>query len=149
MNNDVKLLFFILGICIYSSSLLILNYKDGRAETIYIIDENQVKRTNSSDIFFLSKVSCGSSSMNPTLNCKDDLHSRFVLENEKLVEGRIYKYWPLEKNRFVVHRLIKCLDENCTKLIFKGDSNLIADKEIVSRNQVEQEIFGISYGDIK
>ncbi len=143
MDTGSKLL-LILVICIYSVLFLVYNPPEEKTETIYLVkDENKVEPLNSTDYLIKSQVSCESQSMGLTIGCKDTLFSRILEEDEKLIEGRIYKYRFSDHYR--VHRLVKCLDESCSTLVFKGDNNFKAD-EIVMRHDVKQEVVQIRYG---
>lgn len=88
--------------------------------TLIDVSEGQISKYN-----YVSKVACESDSMGTMLDCGDKLYLRNdVLSPEQLIEGRIYSY--KRGNDSIIHRLVSCLD-NCTKLIFKGDNNKVAD----------------------
>ena len=88
-------------------------------------------------------MGCGSDSMGLMLNCGDRIIKRKLNETEKLKEGKIYTYSKGKQS--IIHRLVFCIDDNCTKAIFKGDNNKKADK-IVERSQIEYEVLGVNYG---
>ena len=145
MNTESKLMVVIVVIIIYFSSLLVYNSPEERTQTIYLVNNgSKVEPLNSTDYLLRSQVSCDSQSMGLLISCKDTLLSRILEEDEKLIEGRIYKYRS-PSGYYKVHRLVKCLDENCSTLVFKGDNNFRADP-IVSRHKVEQEVVQIRYG---
>ncbi len=112
-------------------------------ETIYIVDDiNDISTVDSTDIYLKSRISCKSDSMGLIINCKDIVYSQLLGLNDTMVEGRIYIYKKGAKE--VIHRLVKCLDDSCNEMIFKGDNNYIADK-LVLRSQIVKEVVQIGY----
>jgi hypothetical protein len=95
-----------------------------------------------SKIDYVHKVACGSDSMGLTLNCGDKVYSRILENEEKLEIGSIYIY--RSSNHTIIHRLVKCLDEECSMTIFKGDNNRVA--EIVNRSEILYKVIKIEYG---
>ena len=90
----------------------------------------------------VNRVSCSSDSMGQVLDCGDLLYiSTKIISPEQMVIGDIYTF--NQGNSSIVHRLIKCMD-NCTKLIFKGDNNRIADP-IVSIEDVTGKVIMVKY----
>jgi len=89
----------------------------------------------------VSKVSCKSNSMGLTMNCGDAVYETKVKDNDKLIPGDIYIYKKL--NYTVVHRLVYCLDENCSKAVFKGDNN--EKGELINRSQVIFKVEKVEY----
>ena len=138
----------IFAIVIYFSLLLYFQgpYKlEEKTETIYLVDgENDVEDLNASEHLIKSQITCDSQSMGLLLDCEDTVFSRILDDEEKLKEGKIYKYRNT-KGYYIIHRLVKCLDENCETLVFKGDNNFIADN-IIQRSEVEHEVVQIRYG---
>ena len=116
-----------------------------KEETIYFVDDmDTLQKIDSEEVYIKFKISCESDSMGLIMNCKDTIYSKLVTEKTKLREGRIYTY-RVNENKSRIHRLLKCLDKKCTKLLFKGDANRFVDK-IVNRNQIEKEVYQIKYG---
>ena len=138
----------IFAIVVYFSAILAFHEPckvEEKAETIFLVDdENKVEQLNASEYLIKSQISCDSQSMGLLLNCKDTIFSRILDEEEKLKEGKIYKYRS-PNGYYVIHRLVKCIDENCDLLVFKGDNNFIADT-IIQRSEVEHEVVQIRYG---
>lgn len=89
-------------------------------------------------------IKCSSHSMRPTFDCYDDIYTRKVSDDEILTIGKIYIYEIEEEDKRNIHRLIGCADEECTKLIFKGDNNLIADP-IIDRSAVRDVVTKVIY----
>jgi len=86
-------------------------------------------------------VGCESDSMGLVLSCGDKLYQKKVTPKQHLREGKLYIYNMTDQ--LVVHRLVTCLDENCTKTVFKGDNNHIG--EIVNRDQIQYEVVMVQY----
>ena len=144
MNNERFLILLMFAITIYFS-LLLYAQNPTKAETIYLLDsENNIVNISSTEVFLISNIECTSQSMGLLFSCRDTIYSKLLDKNITLTEGKIYKYWN-ENGYLVAHRLVKCLDETCQKLIFKGDSNYIAD-EIIDRNSVVEEIVQVRFG---
>ena len=86
-------------------------------------------------------VNCTGDSMGLVMGCNDKLMT--YLKNDgrfKIKEGNIYIY-EKENGGKVVHRLIKCIGDEC---IFKGDNNLYA--ETINKSQITAMVYGIIYG---
>ena len=84
----------------------------------------------------VSKISCGSDSMGLSFKCSDVVYSRKVLINETMIPGEVYIYTDPDPNKTnkIIHRLAVCLDENCSRMVFRGDNNAVG--EIVNRSQI-------------
>ena len=144
MNNEKLLILLMFAMTIFFSLLLSLQ-NPVKAETIYLLDKDKsIVNISSTEVFLISNIECTSQSMGLLFNCRDTIYSRLLDENSTLTEGKIYKYQN-EKGYLIVHRLVKCLDETCQKLIFKGDNNYIADK-IIDRNSVVEEVVQVRFG---
>lgn len=91
----------------------------------------------------IDKVACTSDSMGLTIDCEDRLYSQKVAKNHIFKIGSIYIYRENE-NKSTVHRLVGCIDNDCTQLIFKGDNNRVADP-IINRNDVLYEVVMVEY----
>lgn len=91
-------------------------------------------------------LECPSDSMGSTIRCDDYLLvSNRTKHGYPLVEGRVYVFNNTYSDTLVAHRLVACLDENCTRLVFKGDNNDRADP-FVRREDVQYEVLGVMYG---
>lgn len=82
-------------------------------------------------------VGCKTNSMGLVLECNDKLYGDYVDEDTVLVPGSIYVYKVNDTSR-VVHRLILCLDENCTRAVFRGDNNGVG--EVVNRSHILYDV---------
>ncbi len=149
MNNERFLILLMFAITIYFSLLMSVNSHEhnlgeANAADIYLLDDNQkvVERFNASDLLFSVPISCDSQSMGLSLNCKDSLFTELVTENSMLIEGDIYIYTKNEK--IIVHRLVKCLDDQCNRSIFKGDNNYVAD-DIVEKSKIFARVYGLEF----
>ncbi len=150
MNTENKLIILIFAIIIYFTLLISFHGHPGKmleanaAADIYLLDDEKrvVKRFDMSETLIQVPISCDSQSMGITFNCKDNLFSDFINDDSVLVEGDIYVYQIDE--RIIVHRLVKCLDDNCNRSVFKGDANYAADK-IVERSQIISKVYGVEY----
>ena len=89
----------------------------------------------------VGETSCDSDSMGLTLNCRDKIYYNYVSKNEPLELGMIYLY--KKDNKIIIHRLVQCLDENCSIAVFKGDNNYIA--EFVNRTQIIKKVEWVNY----
>jgi len=139
-----KILFIVLLFSLYSSIGL----------NIYLLEINRGSNLKTIDLFNsknllteeenveVVKMACDSDSMGLMFNCGDKIIKRKLNETEKLKEGKVYTY--LKGKSSIIHRLVFCSDENCTKAIFKGDNNRKA--EIVGREQITHEVLGVNYG---
>lgn len=91
------------------------------------------------------RISCKTNSMGLLTDCNSKAQVRELQEDEKLKLGSIYIFKkPSNQSKLIIHRLVGCVDENCTKLIFKGDNNKVID-EFVNRSQVLYFVEGIKY----
>jgi hypothetical protein len=90
----------------------------------------------------ISRVGCKSDSMGLSLDCNDRLYMRNLKKNHTFTVGDIYIYQ--DEDSVVVHRLVKCLDDGCNKLIFKGDNNHVADP-IINRSDVVSKVVQVEY----
>ena len=144
MNNE-KFLILLMFVMTIFFSLLLSFQNPTKAETIYLLDEGKkIVNISSTEVFLISNIECTSQSMGLLFSCRDTIYSKLLNENSTLTEGKIYKYMN-EKGYLIVHRLVKCLDETCQKLIFKGDNNYVADK-IIDRNSVVEEVIQVRFG---
>ena len=95
-------------------------------------------------INYTTRLSCLSNSMEPTMNCSNELVVNTVTRGEELTVGSIYcyrpdyRYYKLPIYWKVCHRLTS---ENNGTLIFKGDNNNYYDKP-VHRKYVALKIIG-------
>ena len=89
----------------------------------------------------ITSVQCGSDSMGLIINCNDKIVVEDMGVNEVLKEGAIYIYDS--GNYTAIHRLIKCLDDDCNVSVFKGDNNYIG--EIVNKTQITKRLIAIRY----
>lgn len=87
---------------------------------------------------------CGSDSMGLIFDCNDTIYTRPVTYDTILKKGTIYIYQK-GSGKQIIHRFMKCFDEFCTKLIFKGDNNRYADG-LINRSQVLQEVIQVRFG---
>ena len=71
-----------------------------------------------------AKMACGSDSMGLLLRCGARVYGDLISRNDNLYLGEIYIY--KNKTESIIHRLIAC-EDNCTRLLFKGDNNAKAD----------------------
>lgn len=85
-------------------------------------------------------IGCGSDSMGVLLNCGDKVLA--VPLTGVPLEGNIYIYRKNSTNT-IIHRLVYCLDDNCTESIFKGDNNLRGEK--VHRDNITHLVKEIHY----
>jgi len=89
-----------------------------------------------------SLVSCETNSMSPAFDCGNKLLEKSISLEEPLQVGSVYVYNG--SDGLVFHRFIACMNENCSKLLFKGDNNLYPDK-IITRNHIESIVVGVLY----
>jgi hypothetical protein len=91
----------------------------------------------------IGRVECATASMEPSLECNDVLYKMRVKKDDPVYPGEVYTY--NRGNNSIVHRLVKCLD-NCTRLVFKGDNNDVAD-DIVDRSKARlYKVEKVRYG---
>ena len=89
---------------------------------------------------------CGTDSMGLVMKCSDTLRLSVIGQNEILTLGDIYIYNTTNssnENHPIVHRYVACANDDCSKLVFKGDNNYYA--EIINRSQVAYKVIGIDY----
>ena len=84
-------------------------------------------------------MDCVSNSMGRNIDCSDIVE--VDLDIKTLYEGWIYAY--KDGDDYVSHRLVKCLDVNCTQAVFVGDNNKIG--EIVNKSQVYGRVISVEY----
>lgn len=149
MKTETKLMGIIIFIVIYFSALLSVSGHDHKIEEahaaeIYLLDDNRrvVESFNATDLLISVPISCETQSMGLTLNCKDNLFTELITESSVLIEGDIYIY--NRNGQTIVHRLVKCLDNQCNQSIFKGDNNYVAD-DIVEKSQIFAKVYGIEF----
>ena len=114
-------------------------------ETIYVDDRGQLDEYDIQEHLQILNISCKSYSMGLAIDCQDKVFARIVTKDEKLHEGSIYLYDRTNGDR-VIHRMVKCIDKNCSRMVFKGDNNFKADAGIVGRRQVKMKVYQILYG---
>jgi len=103
--------------------------------------ENKVVETTPREL----KISCETNSMGLLTDCNSKAQVKELEENKKLKLGNIYIFKkPSNTSTLIMHRLVGCVDENCTKLIFKGDNNKVID-DFVNRSEVLYYVEGIKY----
>ena len=105
----------------------------------------QLEETEIADLgITTARTKCNSNSMGLMMDCNDKLYIQKVKPNEQLKIGQVYIYPHWKDNISVIHRLVACQNENCTKLIFKGDQNSRADP-VINRSQITHILKKIEY----
>lgn len=87
------------------------------------------------------KISNMSDSMGLSISYPDEAIGEKIKETDMLQEGNIYVY--NSNNTYIIHRLIKCLDNDCNVTIFKGDNNKVG--EIVNKSQIIYKVTAVVY----
>lgn len=87
-------------------------------------------------------IGCASNSMGLLAGCNDKAIVEQYNQKEKLQEGQIYIF-QYNTTTTAIHRFIKCMDDNCTTALFKGDNKYIG--EIRERKKVYYKVIGIQF----
>jgi len=74
---------------------------------------------------YIQPISCTSNSMGPIIQCGSYL---YISKKFEIKSGSLYTF--KYNNDTYVHRLITCLDDECSLLLFKGDTNSIPDDPV-------------------
>lgn len=91
-------------------------------------------------------VSNKSNSMLPTMLNKDIPYAVNITSYDDLKEGDMVTYYQLDGDS-VLHRIVKIIwmEDGTPRYVLKGDANLVADGDLVTFEQLQKKIIGVSF----